>query len=100
MRPFCTGFLQRESPVREQPGLTRPLAAKNVQLVTEGEVLQFQNRPAAESAGKNRDDGTHELKHTGANSPTMRSTVNSALPAAFACARLRRSIRRPGPPES
>jgi hypothetical protein len=28
---------------RELPGPTRPLAAKNVQLVTEGEVLQFQN---------------------------------------------------------
>jgi putative transposase len=39
------------------------LTTKNVQLVTEGEVFQFQNRPTAESAGKNRDDGTHELKH-------------------------------------
>jgi len=31
--------------------------------MTEGEVFQFQNRPIAESEGKNRDDGTHELKH-------------------------------------
>jgi hypothetical protein len=36
-----------------------------VQLVTQGEVLEFQNRPTAESAGKNRADGTHELKHAG-----------------------------------
>ena len=33
---------------------TRPLAAKNVQLMTEGEVLQFHNRPTAESARKHR----------------------------------------------
>jgi hypothetical protein len=30
----------------------------------QGEVLQFQNPTIAESAGKNRDDGTLELKHT------------------------------------
>jgi hypothetical protein len=41
---------------RDQPGPTRPLATKNVQLMTEGEDLQFQNRPTTESAGKNRDD--------------------------------------------
>jgi hypothetical protein len=35
------------------------LSTKNVQLVTEGEVLQLQNDPTAESAGKNRDDRTH-----------------------------------------
>jgi hypothetical protein len=39
------------------------LSTKNVQLVTEGEVLQLQNGPTAESAGKNRDDRTHELEH-------------------------------------
>ena len=39
---------------RKQSGPTRPLAAKNVQLMTEGEVLQFHNRPATESAGENR----------------------------------------------
>jgi hypothetical protein len=47
----------------DQSEPTRPLAATNVQLVTEGEVLHFQNRPTAESAGKNGDDGTHELEH-------------------------------------
>jgi hypothetical protein len=31
--------------------------------VTEGEVLQFQNSPATESAGNSRDDGTCILKH-------------------------------------
>ena len=30
-----------------------------------GDLLQFQDRPATESAAKNRDDGTHELKHAG-----------------------------------
>ena len=34
-----------------------------MQLVTEGEVLQLQNGPTAKSAGKNRDDRTHELEH-------------------------------------
>ena len=34
--------------------------------MTEGEVLQFHNRPATESAGNNRDDGSlDELKHAG-----------------------------------
>jgi hypothetical protein len=41
------------------------LATKNLQRMTEGDVLQFQDRPATESAAKNRDDGTHELKHAG-----------------------------------
>jgi hypothetical protein len=49
----------------EQPGPTRPLTTKNMQLVTEGEVLQFQNRPTAESPRKNGDDGAHDLKHAG-----------------------------------
>jgi hypothetical protein len=39
------------------------LAAKNVQLMTKGEVLQFHHRPATESAGQNGDDETHILKH-------------------------------------
>jgi hypothetical protein len=41
---------------RKQTGSTRPLATKNVQLMTESKVLQFQNGPATESAGKNGDD--------------------------------------------
>lgn len=49
----------------DQPGPTRPLTTKNVQLMTRGYVFQFQDRPATQSAGKNRDDGTHELKHAG-----------------------------------
>jgi hypothetical protein len=48
---------------RKYPGPTWSLTTKNVQLVTEGEGFQFHNRPTAESEGKNRDDGTHELKH-------------------------------------
>jgi hypothetical protein len=34
-----------------------------MQLVTEGEVLQFQNGPTAETAGNSRDDGTRMFKH-------------------------------------
>src|ERR1700722_16832773 len=34
-----------------------------MQLMTEGEVLQFQNGPTAEPAGNNRDDGAHMFKH-------------------------------------
>jgi hypothetical protein len=36
---------------REQTGSTRPLAPKDMQLMTEGEVLQFHCRTAAQSAG-------------------------------------------------
>jgi hypothetical protein len=65
---------QAKPPGRKQPGPTRPLATKNVQLVTEGEVLQLQNGPTAESAGKSRNDRTHELEYprdtTAANSRT------------------------------
>jgi hypothetical protein len=39
------------------------LAAKNVQLMTESEVLQFHHRPATESAGDRPDDGTRMLEH-------------------------------------
>jgi hypothetical protein len=41
----------------------RPLATKNVQLMTEREVLWFQNRPTTESEDKCRVDGTHQLEH-------------------------------------
>ena len=40
---------------------TRLLATRNVQLMTENEVLH--DRPCTESAGRDRDDGTNELKH-------------------------------------
>jgi hypothetical protein len=50
---------------REQPGPTRPLAAQNVQLMTQREVFQLHNRPAAESAYKPRDDRSDERKHAG-----------------------------------
>jgi hypothetical protein len=36
---------------------------KNVQLMSEGKVLQFENCPAMESAGKERPDRTHVLEH-------------------------------------
>ena len=50
---------------REQSQPTRPLAAKNVQLMTEREVLQLHNRPTTESAYKPRNDRSHERKHAG-----------------------------------
>ena len=40
------------------------MAAKNLQLTTESKVLEFQNGPATESAGKHGDDGTHVFKHS------------------------------------
>ena len=43
---------------REQSELTQSLAAQNVQLVTQGEVLQFRNRPPPDSAEKQRGEGT------------------------------------------
>jgi hypothetical protein len=49
---------------RDQSEPTWPLAAKNMQLMTESEVLQFQNGPTAETAGNSRDDGTRMFKHT------------------------------------
>ena len=48
---------------RKQSGSTRPLAAKNVQLMTESKVLQLQNGPATQSAGENGDDGTPMFEH-------------------------------------
>ena len=39
------------------------MATKNMQLMTEGEVLQFQNGPAAEPAGNSGDDEPHMFKH-------------------------------------
>jgi hypothetical protein len=39
------------------------LAAKNMQLMTESEVLQFHNGSATEARGERRDDGTRMLKH-------------------------------------
>jgi hypothetical protein len=65
---------------RKQSRPTRPLATKNVQLVTEGEVLQFQNGPTAESASKNRNHGTPELMHAGDTTADHRKTLDfSAL---------------------
>jgi hypothetical protein len=41
------------------------MATKNVQLMTQGEVLQFRNCAATESADKNRNDETQEREHAG-----------------------------------
>jgi len=48
---------------RKQPGPTRPLAAKNMQLMTESEVFQFKNGPTAEPACDSGHDGMHMLEH-------------------------------------
>ena len=37
---------------REQPGSTRPLATKNVQVMTQGEVLLVQEPPGSEIDGQ------------------------------------------------
>jgi len=50
---------------REQARPTRPPAARNVQLMTQGEVLEFHHCPTTESASKPTDDRSHELKHAG-----------------------------------
>jgi hypothetical protein len=39
------------------------LAAKNKQLMTEGEVFQFKNGPTAEPAGVSGHDGMRMLEH-------------------------------------
>ena len=64
---------------RKQPVPTRSLATKNVQQVTEGEVFQFQNGPTTESEGKNRDDGTYELKHAGDTTAAHSKTLFGAF---------------------
>src|ERR1700730_3130087 len=61
---------------RKQPEPTRPLATQNVQLVTESEVIQLQNHPTTESAGNNRDDGTHELEHAGDTTAALTKTLD------------------------
>ena len=37
---------------RKQPRPTRPLATKNMQLMTESEVIQFQERPDCGTGGR------------------------------------------------
>ena len=72
---------QSRRSIANSRGRSRPLATKNVQLMTQGEVLQFQHRTTTESAGNNRDDGTHELKH--AERHYGDESQNSRLFAAF-----------------
>ena len=63
--------------------LTRPLAAKNVQLVTERGVLEFHNRPATESAYKPRNDRSLERKHAGDVKPVILKTLDFSLISEF-----------------
>ena len=79
---------------RKQPGPTQPLATKNVQLMTESKVLQFQNRPATESAGKNRDYGTHMLKHAGDTTAARPKTLDFSTFSEFSVGAARRVARR------
>jgi len=51
--------------------------------MTQGEVLQFQNRTTAESAGNNRDDGTHELKRAGDITAANPRTLDFSPPSEF-----------------
>jgi hypothetical protein len=63
---------------RDQSEPTRPLATQNVQLVTEGEVLQFQNHPMTEST-------TETMERMSLSMPaTLRRPIrNSRLFTAF-----------------
>ena len=61
---------------REQPEPTRLLATEHVHLVTEGEVLQFQNSLTTEAAGSTRDDGTYQLQHAGDTTATLPKTLD------------------------
>ncbi len=74
-RPYAVEPDPEQAVDRKQSGPTRPLATKNVQLVTESEVSQLQNGPTAESAGKNQEDRTHELNHVGDTTATHPETV-------------------------
>jgi hypothetical protein len=64
-------------------GPTRPLATKNVQLMTECEVLQFHHRPATEPAGENGDDETHVFKHAGNTMAVNPKTLDFSLRLEF-----------------
>src|SRR5208337_4420891 len=68
---------------REQPQPTRPLAAKNMQLMTQGEVLQLHNRPTTESASKPTDDRSHERKHAGDIASVNPKTPDSSALSEF-----------------
>lgn len=49
----------------------------------QGEVLQFQNPAIAESAGENRDDGTHDLKHAGETTAARHKTLDFSWHSEF-----------------
>jgi hypothetical protein len=61
---------------REQSEPPRSLAMENVQLMTEGEVLKFEDRATPESADKSRNDGTHELEHAGNTTAALTKTLD------------------------
>jgi hypothetical protein len=69
------------------------LATKHVQLAPEGEVLQFQNRPATESARKNGNDWTHESEHVRDIKPVNPQTLDFSLCAAFLVATVSKGIK-------
>jgi hypothetical protein len=48
---------------REQPGPTTAAVGEEMQPVTKGEVLSFQNRPAPGAASENKNHETCELRH-------------------------------------
>ena len=50
-RPYPVEPDPQQAVDRGQPEATRALAAKNMQLMTEGEIFQFHCRPAPQPAG-------------------------------------------------
>jgi hypothetical protein len=81
---------------RDQSEPTRPLVTKNVQLVTEGKVLQAQNHPTTESAGNDRDDGTHEFEHAGNTTAAHPETLDFSTLREFLAATAVHPLSPPG----
>jgi hypothetical protein len=80
-RPQAVEQIQSKRSIVNSRGRPGPLAAKNMQLMAESEVLWFHRRPAAQSAGNNRSDRTHGLIHavdtTVANLKTLDFSAHS-----------------------
>jgi hypothetical protein len=68
---------------REQLGPRTTLTTKDIQLMTEGEVLQFHYRPPPQSARHNRGDRTQGLIHTGDTTAANLKTLDYSPPSEF-----------------
>jgi hypothetical protein len=65
-----------------------------MQLMTQGEVLEFHHRPAAQSAGDNRNNRTHCVMHAGDTMAANLKTLDfSARFGVFSSHRLLRAVQ-------